>query len=282
MIFMELITFLRLVKAKKQTIISITAIFFALTLVITFIQPLKYGSESQILVVQNYAPGTDPYVAAKSNDYLSNILAQVVTSNSFFEEVLNLGLNIDKNYFPTQPDKRLKTWSKTISAKALNDTGIISINVYHTDKYQTEQIARAVNYVIKTKNSMYHGGGNKVNVMTINEPIVSNWPIKPNIILNTLLGIILGLITSLYYIYLFPESQYNFSLMPKKKIKLATANFKPKADVYSAIDQIEKSPSQSYGDQKERLAERNSNYGNTNTQNHNEIVRRGNMDNLIR
>jgi capsular polysaccharide biosynthesis protein len=279
---MELINFLRLIKAKKQTILSITAIFFALTMVITFIQPLKYGSESQILVVQDYGAGVDPYVAAKSNDYLSNILAQVVTSNSFFEEVLSSGFNIDKNYFPERADKRLKKWGETVSAKALNDTGIISLNVYHTNQYQTEQIARAVNYVLKTKNSKYHGAGNRVNVMTINEPIVSNWPIEPNVILNTLLGIILGLITSLYYIYLFPEKQYDFSLMPKKKIKLATANFKPKADVYSAIDQIEKSPSQSYGDQKERLAERNSNYGNTNTQNHNEIVRRGNMDNLIR
>jgi capsular polysaccharide biosynthesis protein len=274
---MELINFLRLIKAKKQTIISITAIFFALTLVITFIQPLKYGSESQILVVQDYGVGIDPYVAAKSNDYLSNILAQVVTSNSFFEEVLNSGFNIDKNYFPERADKRLKTWSETVSAKALNDTGIISINVYHTDKYQTEQIARAINYVLKTKNSMYHGGGNKVNVMTINEPIVSNWPIKPNIILNTLLGVILGLITSLYYIYLFPESQYNFSLMPKKKIKLPTANFKSKTENYSVINKIEN----------ERPADKQVDYRNFNSHpqsnnNYNEITKRGNMDNLIR
>ena len=219
---MELIDFLKLTRTKRSTITSMVILFVFVALTVTFVQPLKYVSSAKLLVVQEYGVNTDPYIAAKSNDYLSNILAQVVSSKSFFDEVLNAGFNIDKNYFPSRPDKRLEEWDKTVNAKIVNDTGMINIEVYHPDKYQTDQIAQAINYVLKTKNNQYHGGGDKVNVKIINDPIVSRWPLKPNIILNLALGIILGFICGLYYIYLFPDEKYDFNLFrrgAKKKLK---------------------------------------------------------------
>lgn len=211
---MELKDFLTLIGKKKGTILSVVILFILASAIFTAIQPFKYGTKSKLLVVQSYDGIVDPYVASKSNEYLSNILASVVNSDSFFFQVLNSGYRVEQNYFPTRPDKRLKEWNKTVSADAINDTGIIVVNVYHKDKYQAGQIAEAVNYILKTKNNFYHGGGDKVSVKVIDPPVISRFPVRPNIILNLSLAFALGLIFSLCYIYLLPEGKYNLRLWP--------------------------------------------------------------------
>lgn len=199
-------------------------IFLAVTAVFTFIQPLKYEADSKLIVVQNLG-GTivDQYTASKSNEYLSSILAKVVSSENFFNDVMVSGFNIDKNYFSERSDEKMKMWEKTVYAGVISDTGIITISVFHPDKYQLGQIARAVNYILKTKNGQYHGGGDGVNVKIINEPIISNWPTKPNFILNFGMALVLGLIVGFNYVYLFPETNNDVGLWPSffKKSKEA-------------------------------------------------------------
>ena len=220
---MELSAFINLIKIKKQTIVSVMLLFLILAIIFTAVQPFEYGSESKLLIVQNFPISADPYIISKSNEFLSAILAEIVVSNSFFHEVMNSGFNIEKNYFAGNTKKQMKKWQRTARAKAINDTGIISVNVFHKDKYQTEQIARAIGYALKTKHSLYHGGGDNVIVKTIDRPIISNWQVKPNIILNLALGIISGLIIGLCYIYLFPEKKYNIRIIPRLKKKIDSA-----------------------------------------------------------
>lgn len=216
---MELKEFLCLIKRKKQTIASVVILFFILAMILTVIQPFKYGSESKMLVVQNYTSGVDPYVASKSNEYLSSILAKIISSNYFFKEVLESGFNIENDYFYGDAEKQMKKWQKTVQARAINDTGIISISVFHKDKYQAEQINRAINYILKSRHSYYHGGGDSVIVKVIDQPVASKWIVRPNIVMNLILGILLGFILSLCFIYLFPEEKYNFRLIKKSEKK---------------------------------------------------------------
>lgn len=218
---MEIGDFLQLIRRKKQTIFSIVLVFLFFSLILNVIQPLKYESKSNLLVLQDLSSNFDPYSASKSNEYLSNILAKVTASEVFFGEVLNAGFNIDADYFSDSIDKKLKTWKQTVSAAAVNDTGIIAISIYHPDQYQAEQIARAVNYTLKTKNSQFHGGGDNVTVKIIDEPIVSKWPVKPNLPLNAVLALVLGFISALLYVYAFPDEKYNLRMLPGFKKKKA-------------------------------------------------------------
>lgn len=206
-----------LIKTRKQTIFTIVILFLILSSILTFSQSLKYGAKSKLLVVQNYSVGTDPYAISRSNEYLSNILTQVVYSNSFFTEVLGSGFGISKDYFGSDTRKQMKKWEKTISARAINDTGIITIDVYHPDQYQAGQIAQAINYILKTKNKFYHGGGSQVEVKIIDQPIISRFPIKPNIVLNFSLAFVFGIIFGLLYIYLLPGEKYSIDLLPSFK-----------------------------------------------------------------
>lgn len=218
---MEIKDFFDLISRKRPTIISWVVLFLVLAVLFTAIQPLKYGSSEKLLVVQNYVAGSDPYSFSRSNEYLSNILAEVVTSNSFFTKIMDSGYKINKDYFAGNTKEKMKMWTKTVNARAISDTGIIEISVYHPDRGQAEQIALAIGYVMKTAHQYYHGSGDEVTVKVIDDPITSNWPTKPNIILNISLAIVLGFIFGLSYSYLLPEERYDFRLWRKRAKKAA-------------------------------------------------------------
>jgi capsular polysaccharide biosynthesis protein len=216
---MELINFIQLIKRKKQTIFSVTLLFFLISALLTFVQPFKYASEARLLVVQNAPAGVDPYQINKANEYVADVLARVIPTNSFFNEVIKTDFNINKTYFPTDPLKQLKKWKKTVKAYSSNTGGIISISVLHPDKYQSNQIIEAVNSIIKSNHAFYHGSGEQVSVRVIDEPFTSIFPVSPNIPFNLIAGVLFGLIFALSYIFLFPEEAYNLKFWPKRKAK---------------------------------------------------------------
>ncbi|MDP3956601.1 MAG: Wzz/FepE/Etk N-terminal domain-containing protein [bacterium] len=211
---MEFKDYLTLISKRKGIMASFVFAFVILAIILSLLQPFKYGSSSQVLVIQN-SSNPDPYLASKSTEYLSNILAKVISSNSFYENVLDSGYYVNKNYFGQTVKDQMKIWAKTISTKAINDSGIISLNIYHADRSQAELINRAVVFTLQTKHGLYHGGGENVSIKVIDEPITSNYPVKPDLILNFGLALVLGLVFSLIYIYLFPEEKYNLRLIPK-------------------------------------------------------------------
>ncbi|HQB50863.1 MAG TPA: hypothetical protein PLT32_01445 [bacterium] len=196
---------------KKQSIIWWWLIgVLAVVTLVSFIQPLKYSAESQVLVVPDYRQTTDPYQISKTNEYLSSLLAQVTYSSSFFEATAKPEYQIDATYFGNTSKKRMSKWQKTIEVKALNDSGIISVKAYHPDKQQAEKLVRAINYNLITKNNFYHGLGDKVVLKVIDEPLVSLWPAKPNLPVNFALAFILGLLLGLIHIYLTSaEDEYS-------------------------------------------------------------------------
>ncbi|MEK7557601.1 MAG: Wzz/FepE/Etk N-terminal domain-containing protein [Patescibacteria group bacterium] len=222
---MELFEFINILKNRKQTVLAIVLLTLLLVMVFTLIQPFKYGATLKVLVIQNFSANIDPYTASKSNEYLSNVLARVIYSNSFYNNILASGFNVDKNYFLGDVEKQMKKWAKTINAKVINDSGIINVNVYHSSRIQAKQIAKSISYILQTKHTLYHGGGNNVKVQIIDEPIVSRFPVKPNIILNLTLGLIIGLFLSFSYIYLFPEERFDvIRLFEKSKKRKRSAN----------------------------------------------------------
>ena len=195
----------------------------------------------------------------------------------------------------------MKVWSKTVNAKAINDSGIISLNIYHTDRSQTELISRAVAYTLQTKHGLYHGGGDKVSIKIIDEPIVSNYPVKPNLVLNFGLALILSLIFSCTYIYFFPEEEYNIKF-PSIKRKIKTDSLeKPESSLYVSeplVESVEENfsePENNFIDQpvEESFAEPENNFNeNLNNLNNNfdkyddleireEIAKEGSMKNIF-
>ncbi|MFH1744791.1 MAG: hypothetical protein ABH881_01335 [bacterium] len=234
---MEIREFIKLITEKKQTILSVVIVFLSLSIVLTVIQPFKYATETRLMIVQNFVEGVDPYAMAKSNEYLGEILTRIIPSNSFYNEVMDSGYSINKNYFSGDIKKQMKKWDETVESKAINDTGIIEIAVYHKDKYQAEQIVQGINYTLKTKHGNYHSSNNRLDVKILDQPTTSDFPVKPNVILNLSLGAIFGLIIGLCYIYLYPEKKYDIKFLPNKKDRLAKINFDEDLSVAAPVFQ---------------------------------------------
>jgi capsular polysaccharide biosynthesis protein len=213
---MNIHQFLSLMGRKKQTIVSIAIVFLAVAIIFSAVQPFKYDSNLNLLTIITFKDTVDPYTASRSNQFLSDLLARIVSSGSFFEKVKASGFNIDQSYFSGNEKQQMKKWNKTVKAKGIADTGMISIDVYHTDHAQAEEIAKAVAYTLQTSNSQYHGYGDSVQIKIIDQPITSNYPVLPNVPLNLGLAVLFALAFSFCYIYLFPEEKYDFRLWPKK------------------------------------------------------------------
>lgn len=211
---MEFNDFLQLLRRKKQTIITIVLVATMLTVLISLMSPLKYGVKSRLLVVQN-SEKTDAYSLSRSNEYLGNLLAEVVYSGSFYDKVISSKYNVDSNYFNGDYNDQIKKWHKTIETKTKQDTGIIEINIYHPQVKEAKNIALAVNDILINENEDYHGGAN-VEINTIDRPLASSYPVKPNIPFNAAVSAGLALLFSLFYIYIFPEEKYSLYLFGKK------------------------------------------------------------------
>jgi capsular polysaccharide biosynthesis protein len=209
---MELVNLFR---KKRQTLVSLFLLFLVIGLILVLLQDFKYGTKSKILVIQEGAGRVDPFSVSRSVEYLSDLFTKVVYSNSFFDAVMESDFNIDKNYFGQSFDKKMKTWRKTVSAKGLEDSGIITISVYHQDSYQATQIALAINHVLMTEHQTYHGLGSSVKINVIDQPIVSPYPVKPNLIYSIIIIIAVSLFFGLMYIYIFPERKYDINFFGK-------------------------------------------------------------------
>lgn len=203
---MEFHHFFKLVGQKRKTVYGIIALFLLAAVVIIAVQRFRYSSESQLLIVQQQT-AADAYTASKSSEYLSRTLASVVTSNSFYNKVMETSFGINSGYFGTTPKEQMKEWERTVSARSINDSGAIAVTVYHPSRLEAEKIVRAVNYVLMTQHTAYHGQGDSVKIRLIDQPVTSSFPVRPNIALIAGLALALGLVCGLMYVYVSTHTQ---------------------------------------------------------------------------
>lgn len=235
---MESLEFSKVLKRKAGTIFTIVFVSVVLTIGASLLFPLKYGANSRLLVVPETS-GSDPYTISRSNEYFGNLLSQVVYSSSFYSLVLESSYDIDRSYFSGNNSDQIKIWRKTVSTSTISDTGIIEINIYHPRPEQARQIALAVNDVLMNKNAMYSGQGVKINM--IDQPLVSSYPVKPNLPKNAAAAFAGSLMLSLFYIYLWPEEKYDLRLWKKKSVKKPRISaHSVKLDYLPVVDQDER------------------------------------------
>lgn len=223
--------FLQLAKKRYITIIGIVLFFVIIALAGTLLQPLKYRSKTRLLIAQSNMT-TDAYAIARSNQYIGGLISEVVYSGAFLDSLKSSDAVFDRNYFSGTYKQNIKKWKKTVFARSGGDSGIIDIEIYHPDPSEAKKISLAVNDLIISGKGPYQFTNNQVRITTIDQPIISSFPVKPNIPLNLLASIIFGLSFSLSYIYFFPASATD-KLLEKKRKTISTLASEP---IYQAQD----------------------------------------------
>jgi len=193
--------YLHIIKSKWQTLVLITMGFVVLSLVLTLIQPFEYRSRVELLIVQKQTYNMDAYAATRAAEKMATNLAAVVKTKSFFDKVLAGNFGISRSDFPTDENDLRKAWQKKITTQVFPETSILSVNIYDKNKREANRIASAVAYVLVNDSAEYIGAGSEVSIKVVNEPLVSNSPVRPNIVLNLLGGLVIGLVLSLGWIF---------------------------------------------------------------------------------
>jgi capsular polysaccharide biosynthesis protein len=233
-------------KNKWRIVIVVSLAVSCLVFSVSAILPARYSSQISLLVIQKQpADKIDAFSAAKSAEYLSDILSKAVYTDMFFADVMSAPQK-PTNQFSSNHEDRKKEWSKEVKTKTINNTGIIEITVLDQSRTEAEKLAQAIAWSFSSNGQKYHGAEDRVEIKLIDGPITSQYPTSPNIFVNAVLGFIAGLIGSVSFIYFFPES---FSTVNKKKIK-RSGNRRVEFYAQNGDNEIREYPEMESSDQK--------------------------------
>lgn len=175
----------------------------ALAILLSFLRPLEYSSTTRILITQDLG-AVDAYTASRSSERIADELAGIVSTSTFYEKVMQSGYSIDATYFPDDQIKLRKKWQKAVSASVSRSSGLLTIKAFHPDVTQAEELALATSYVLTTQGWTYTSGAN-ITVQVVDEPLNSRYPVRPNLLVNGLSGLVLGLLGGAGYVVIASE-----------------------------------------------------------------------------
>src|SRR3989344_1382424 len=200
--------FSELVRKNLAFVLLLPLLVAALVLVISLFKQPLYKSSLSLLVVQKQTGEVDANIAAKSAEQMADILSRVVDSESFRSAVLASGVKVT---LPEEPWKEAKQWRKIVKTRNITDTGILVVDVYQPTSAVATKLATAVKNVLISDARDYLGvDSDSVVIRELNPPApTQKGAATPNLLLNSIIGYLFGLITVLSLILLFPRKNWD-------------------------------------------------------------------------
>lgn len=166
---------------------------------LSFLRPLEHSSTMRLLIIQRAGQALDPFTAIRSAERIADNLSQVIYTSVFFDKVMLAGFDIDKDYFKKDEVRRREQWASMVATRITHETGFLQVIVYHEDKDQASEIARAIGFVLTTEGNQFVGGRD-LDIRLVDTPLQSRFPVRPNILLNAFLGAVVGVVLSSVYL----------------------------------------------------------------------------------
>lgn len=160
----------------------------------------NFRAGSDLLVVQNQNGFTDYYALSKSADYLTGVLVESAYSEKFISEVKNTGL-VSISFLPANKLDALKKWESMVKISRNPNLGIVRVEVFSDDQKQVTDISNAIIQVMTTKNYLFLGSGQNIDVRILSGPIWEKNPSVGNITLAIIGGFIIGFLLALLWIF---------------------------------------------------------------------------------
>lgn len=181
------------VLGRRWKVIFFTGIFFGLIAgFLTVLFPLEYRADAQVHIVPAARYGVDPYTVVRSAERVGENIAQLLGTSDFYTKVQTApSSGFDWSYFEQLEERqKRKAWGRAIAPSIVYGTGILNVSTFHPDPNQALALSHAVLTTLETRAVDYVGGD--VSIRVVNAPVVTPWPVRPNIFMNALLGFILG------------------------------------------------------------------------------------------
>ncbi|MFA7245523.1 MAG: Wzz/FepE/Etk N-terminal domain-containing protein [Candidatus Magasanikbacteria bacterium] len=184
---------LRLVFKKWKLIFVFGLLAAILSGGISLLFPLQYRADAQVLIISQSRYGVDPYTVVRSAERVGENIAQVMKTDDFYNKVKEQkNYEIDWNYFENKNEReKRKLWQKTLVPSVVYGTGVLNVSAFHKDPDVAKKIANAASESLVAKGWEYVGGD--VNIKIVNQAVVTKFPVRPNILMNVVLGFLVGM-----------------------------------------------------------------------------------------
>ena len=167
---------------------------------LSFLSPLEYSSSVRLLITQPSATGVDSFTVLKSNERIAQNLAQLLSTSSFFDNIVAQAVGFDRNRIPQNEYDKRKYWSRAVSVGVEAGSGLMTITVYDEQVSQARSLVVAASNEIEKQAPNYFGS--IVRVAVIDSPLDSRWYARPNIVMNSAYGTIIGGMLSVAWLLL--------------------------------------------------------------------------------
>lgn len=180
-------------------IVAVSVALLIYLLSIVKLMPLEYRADAQVLIISQSRYGVDPYTAAKSAERVGENLAQVIKTNDFYQKVVAQSSGLDLIKFNKLNEReRRDLWQKTVSANVVYGTGVLNIGAFNQNPEQAKQWASAAAGALASRGWEYVGGD--VIIKVVNEPLVTKFPVRPNLMLYGLFGFVIGGLFTMFFV----------------------------------------------------------------------------------
>jgi capsular polysaccharide biosynthesis protein len=186
---------------RHLKLIIVWGLFFSLLSTFSSIFfPKQYSAVSQVLIISRDKAGADPYTQARSAEKIGANLAQIINTTDFYNKVITSAAEpFDKKPWTNLTDRaRRKKWSKDVQASMLYGVSLMNVKVYSYSQAEAVSLSRAVSQVLVSQGWEYLGGD--VAIKLISEPLVSRWPVRPNLAVNAGIGFAAGFLLSALWV----------------------------------------------------------------------------------
>jgi capsular polysaccharide biosynthesis protein len=171
---------------KWQSALLFSLISAAVVFSVSAVVPPTYKSQFSMLIGLKDFSGRQDLSA--STNYLGQSAIEIANSTVFLDEI-----NVYSSLIQSDPEKALKDWRKQVKISKKNDSGLLVFEIYGKNKNQTLALASEISKKIPGKFSQYLGDSQKVELNLLSGPFANNYPAKPNVFLNTIIGFLVGL-----------------------------------------------------------------------------------------
>ena len=178
---------------RRFKLIFLVGILVALLSVgFTFVFPLEYRADAQVLIISKSNSGIDPYTLVRSAERVGDNVIQVMKTDDFYQKVkAQKNYDIDWTVFESKGEReKRKLWQKTLVPSVVYGTGVLNISTFNTNSDTAVKLAAASADALVARGWEYVGGD--VTMKVVNNPIATRWPVRPNLVLNALLGFVVG------------------------------------------------------------------------------------------
>ncbi|MFA6105277.1 MAG: Wzz/FepE/Etk N-terminal domain-containing protein [Patescibacteria group bacterium] len=167
---------------------------------ISFVFPLQYSAVSQVLIISRDRAGVDPYTQAKSAERIGENLAEVIKTTDFYDKVMeSTAVSFDKDKWKNYSERQQrKNWQRDVKPETVYGTSLLKVTTYATTPDEVKNFCNAVVQTLTSRGWEYIGGD--VVLKQVDNPLVSMFPNRPNVVANFLAGFVIGFLLSALWI----------------------------------------------------------------------------------